>query len=160
MVNEHKKLTFNRLLLSPGSEFSVVSFLVELKEEVVTVGKLTTCEVSITSEEVPGNFWVVISRKHFSISRIQQEVLGKTISAVQLTDLSMNGTFINGRKVGKGQSKDLEDNDLIAVGKPQFKGTALQYCTFILLLIVSIIWFRITMSLNFCYQCTTTKKLQ
>ena len=93
----------------------------ELTGDEVTVGKLQSCGVCITSEEVPNDTWVVISRKQFSISRIQQEVLGLSLSAIQLTDLSMNGTFINGKKVGKGLSKDLEDNDVISVGRPHFK---------------------------------------
>ena len=86
------------------------------------MGKLSTCDVCITCEEVPSKISLVISRRHFSITRIQHQVLGKTYSAVELTDLSMNGTFINGKKVGKGLSKHLEDNDVIAFGKPQFKG--------------------------------------
>lgn len=32
-----------------------------------------------------------------------------------ITDLSYNGTFINGQKIGKGNSQVLDDNDVISV---------------------------------------------
>lgn len=40
---------------------------------------------------------------------------------VQLTALSMNGTFENGKVIERGACKDLEDIDAIAVGKRQFE---------------------------------------
>lgn len=43
------------------------------------------------------------------------------MNGVELAELSMNGTFINGKIIEREVSKDLEDIDAIAVGKRQFK---------------------------------------
>jgi hypothetical protein len=56
-----------------------------------------------------------------SVGEISQFFTQNPTSAVKLTELSMNGTFINGKIFERGECKDLEDIDLIAVGKCQFK---------------------------------------
>ncbi|KOB78749.1 Cell cycle checkpoint kinase 2 [Operophtera brumata] len=45
----------------------------------------------------------------------------ESLSPAILTDMSYNGTFINGQKIGKGNSRVLDDNDEISVTHPVVK---------------------------------------
>ncbi|KAG6443717.1 hypothetical protein O3G_MSEX003026 [Manduca sexta] len=58
-----------------------------------------------------------VSKQHFIIKRDLSEVLTPAI----ITDLSYNGTFVNGNKIGKGKSQVLDDNDEISVTHPVVK---------------------------------------
>lgn len=43
------------------------------------------------------------------------------MSPATITDFSYNGTFVNGEKIGKGNSRVLDDNDEISVTHPIVK---------------------------------------
>ncbi|KAK3929464.1 Ovarian-specific serine/threonine-protein kinase Lok [Frankliniella fusca] len=94
----------------------------DLVEDEVTVGKLAKCNVTIRSSEVPNKVFAVISRHHFTIRRTQRfdKLYGVTCKVV-LEDCSMNSTFVNDVRVGKGCFKTLQDNSIIAVGSPHNK---------------------------------------
>lgn len=91
----------------------------DLTGEVTVVGKQKPCDICLKSNEVPSQFWVVMSRCQFSILKIQVEKFGKCNTEISLKDLSMNGTFINGSLVGKGKTRILTDSSVISLGKPQ-----------------------------------------
>lgn len=57
-----------------------------------------------------------VSAKHFSISAVSEE---DGQNKYKLTDFSSNGTFLNGARVGKGNSSDIQPGDKIAL---KFKG--------------------------------------
>lgn len=90
----------------------------DLTRDETVVGKQTSCNICIKSDEVPNDFWIVMSRRQFSIIRTQVEKFGKISTEIKLKDLSMNGTYINGSLVGKGRARTLLDNSVIALGKP------------------------------------------
>nr|CAD7424684.1 unnamed protein product [Timema monikensis] len=54
-----------------------------------------------------------VSRKHFSVSRVDGRVV--------LKDWSLNGTYVNGTEVGKDRTVPLRHNDLIALVSPEMK---------------------------------------
>lgn len=49
------------------------------------------------------------------------------LSPAILIDLSYNGTFVNGEKVGKGNSRVLDDNDEVSVTHPIVKSKLISY---------------------------------
>ncbi|KAE8749053.1 hypothetical protein FOCC_FOCC004220 [Frankliniella occidentalis] len=92
----------------------------DLVENEVTVGKLSKCDITIRSNEVPSKVLSVVSRQHFTIRRTQGvDRFGAITCKIVLEDLSMNGTYVNGERIGKGKMKHLPDNCVIAVGCPQ-----------------------------------------
>ncbi|XP_034240510.1 ovarian-specific serine/threonine-protein kinase Lok-like [Thrips palmi] len=90
----------------------------DLTKDETLVGKQKSCDITLKPNEVPSHVWVVASRRQFSILKVQVEKFGKCSTEVRLKDMSMNGTFINGSLVGKGKTKVLSDNNIIALGKP------------------------------------------
>lgn len=93
----------------------------ELVKEEISVGKLKTCDVCLHPDELPPPIRVVVSRHHFSIIRTYRpdRFGGGSTYEIQLKDLSMNGTFVDGNLVGKDSTTRLRDNCLISLGKPQ-----------------------------------------
>ena len=56
-----------------------------------------------------------ISKRHVSVKAVGPD-------AAQLTDLaSHNGTFLNGKRVGSGQTCQLEDGDTLTLGRLMFE---------------------------------------
>lgn len=49
----------------------------------------------------------------------------ESLSPAILSDFSYNGTFVNGEKIGKGNSRVLDDNDEISVTHPIVKSKTL-----------------------------------
>ncbi|XP_041979245.1 ovarian-specific serine/threonine-protein kinase Lok [Aricia agestis] len=81
-----------------------------------TLGRALSSTIVIKKDIVHIDMLKIISKNHFVIRRDLSEALSPAI----LTDLSYNGTFINGIKIGKGNSRVLDDNDVIAM-TPTFK---------------------------------------
>lgn len=78
--------------------------VVHFGEEGVRIGRDPgVCDVTLPS-------WNGVSRLHCVIS-----VIG---SHVQIRDLSLNGTFVNGRLVGHGKTVSLTEGDMISVCNP------------------------------------------
>ncbi|XP_046965621.1 ovarian-specific serine/threonine-protein kinase Lok-like [Vanessa cardui] len=76
-----------------------------------TLGRTLTCTFVVKKDIIKENIIKNVSKQHFIIKRD----LSETLSPAIITDLSHNGTFINGVKIGKGKSRVLDDNDEIAV---------------------------------------------
>ncbi|XP_013186869.1 ovarian-specific serine/threonine-protein kinase Lok [Amyelois transitella] len=76
-----------------------------------TLGRSLKCTYVMRRELVSENIIKNVSKQHFIITRDLSEPLNPAI----ITDLSYNGTFVNGEKIGKGNSRVLDDNDVISV---------------------------------------------
>ncbi|GAM17057.1 hypothetical protein SAMD00019534_002320 [Acytostelium subglobosum LB1] len=81
-------------LLSLGDKVSTV----KLSEESLVVGRLKTCNVTIPE--------MVVSAKHCR--------LFKRNDSIFIQDLSTNGTFVNGRPVGRGNLQVVKNGDTIS----------------------------------------------
>lgn len=46
----------------------------------------------------------------------------ESLNPVVLTDLSHNGTYVNGQLIGKGNCRILDDSDAISITHPHVKG--------------------------------------
>ncbi|CAH0715605.1 unnamed protein product, partial [Brenthis ino] len=76
-----------------------------------TLGRALTSTFVMKTDIIKENIIKNVSKQHFVIRRD----LSETLSPAIITDLSHNGTFINGEKIGKGNSRVLDDNDVISV---------------------------------------------
>ncbi|CAB3221889.1 unnamed protein product [Arctia plantaginis] len=83
----------------------------DLIEPEFTLGRALNCNFVAKNSVIKENITRNVSKQHFIIRRDMSESLCPTI----ITDLSYNGTFINGEKIGKGNSQVLDDNDIISV---------------------------------------------
>ncbi|XP_059048501.1 ovarian-specific serine/threonine-protein kinase Lok-like [Achroia grisella] len=82
-----------------------------------SLGRSFSCTYVIRKEMVNENIIKNISKQHFILKRDLSEPLCPAI----ITDLSHNGTFVNGILVGKGNSRILDDNDVISVSHQSMK---------------------------------------
>ncbi|CAH2096256.1 unnamed protein product [Euphydryas editha] len=76
-----------------------------------SLGRALTCTFPMTKEIIKENIIKNVSKQQFIIKRDLDDSLNPAI----ITDLSHNGTFINGIRIGKGNSRVLDDNDVISV---------------------------------------------
>ncbi|CAH2232858.1 jg16618 [Pararge aegeria aegeria] len=76
-----------------------------------TLGRAPTCTFIMKKDLIKDDIIKSVSKQQFVIRRDLKEPLNPAI----ITDLSYNGTFINGAKIGKGNSRVLDDNDVISV---------------------------------------------
>ncbi|CAH0398384.1 unnamed protein product [Chilo suppressalis] len=76
-----------------------------------SLGRAFTCSFVLNKNMIKENIIRNVSKQQFIIKRDLQETLNPAI----ITDLSYNGTFVNGVKIGKGNSRVLDDNDVIAI---------------------------------------------
>lgn len=89
-------------------------------KDVYTLGRSESCDICVTSNELKPKWLSVMSKIHFKITR---EFVGNTNDAiVYLEDLSQNGTFVNKKKVGRGNKVVLESNDVISLAQPIVTG--------------------------------------
>lgn len=91
-----------------------------IKDEYI-IGRGPNCDLSLGSESGE-RLHGAISKNHFKIRRTNISKMNCDDYIVYLDDLSSNGTFINGRKVGKGKSAILENNNEISVCIAKYKG--------------------------------------
>ncbi|KAJ5068205.1 serine/threonine-protein kinase fhke-related [Anaeramoeba ignava] len=68
-------------------------------DDPITIGRLKTCSFRIKDRKMSG--------VHCSIQRVKNESNDLTPYNVVIKDLSANGTFINGQRLGKGNEKEL-----------------------------------------------------
>lgn len=61
--------------------------------------------------------WVFLGEKLIRYFVCFREALSPAV----ITDLSYNGTFVNGHKIGKGNSRVLDDKDEISLTLPTVK---------------------------------------
>lgn len=76
-----------------------------------TLGRALNSTLVIKKDIIKENIVKNVSKQHFSIRRD----LSEPLSPAFITDYSHNGTFVNGEKIGKGNSRILDDKDEIAV---------------------------------------------
>uniref|UniRef100_A0A2H1X294 SFRICE_017898 n=1 Tax=Spodoptera frugiperda TaxID=7108 RepID=A0A2H1X294_SPOFR len=76
-----------------------------------TVGRALTCSYPVKRDVIKESIIKNISKQQFRITRDMSEPLCPAI----ITDLSYNGTFVNGELIGKGNCRVLDDNDEIAI---------------------------------------------
>ncbi|XP_068968652.1 ovarian-specific serine/threonine-protein kinase Lok-like [Bombus flavifrons] len=88
----------------------------EMTKDVYTLGRAESCDICVTSNELKPKWLSVMSKIHFKITR---EYIGNGNDAiVYLEDLSQNGTFVNKKKIGRGNKIILESNDIISLAQP------------------------------------------
>lgn len=66
-------------------------------------------DVTIPKKAIPENKYANISKKHFEIVKVDGE-------PVVVIDYSKNGTFINGKLVGRNKKRIIRNDDKISVG--------------------------------------------
>ncbi|CAG4956066.1 unnamed protein product [Colias eurytheme] len=76
-----------------------------------TLGRALSCNIVVKKETVEERILKSVSKQHFVIRRDMTEPLNPAV----LTDLSHNGTYVNGVQIGKNMSRVLDDNDVIAI---------------------------------------------
>ncbi|XP_028410485.1 E3 ubiquitin-protein ligase CHFR-like [Dendronephthya gigantea] len=82
---------------------------IRLMKDNITIGRTSHCDISFLSNKL-------ISGRHCTLSRDEN---GKT----WLTDISTNGTFLNGRKLRKNKKVELNHNDKLQLVKRQNQPT-------------------------------------
>ncbi|XP_076232242.1 serine/threonine-protein kinase Chk2 [Calliopsis andreniformis] len=89
----------------------------EMTKDVYTLGRAESCDICVTRDELKPKWLSVMSKTHFRI--IREYIDGnKDDAVVYLEDLSQNGTFVNKKKVGRGNKVVLESNDVISLAQP------------------------------------------
>lgn len=89
----------------------------DAEQKEFTVGRANFAEVRLNRCDVtsylqlPADLLVRISRQHFHITHTST----KDGSCFTLTDTSGNGTYKNGKLVGKNRSTTLQDGDTIGI---------------------------------------------
>ncbi|CAH4028528.1 ovarian-specific serine/threonine-protein kinase Lok-like [Pieris brassicae] len=86
----------------------------DLTEPEFSVGRALDSTFPIKKDTARIDIIKNVSKRHFIILRDRSE----TSSPAVLTDTSYNGTYINGVLIGKGKSRVLDDNDVIAITHP------------------------------------------
>jgi serine/threonine-protein kinase Chk2 len=90
-----------------------------LTESTYRVGRSPKCEIYLGPENFDKNAYALISKYHFTIIRDQLE---NNLHIVYLQDLSSNGTYVNGKKVGKERRVLIKTSDEISLAKAGNKG--------------------------------------
>lgn len=89
----------------------------EMTKDIYSLGRSESCDITATTNELKPKWLSVMSKIHFRITR---EIINNETNdnVVYLEDLSQNGTFVNKKKVGKGNRVVLESNDVISLVQP------------------------------------------
>ncbi|EGC37076.1 hypothetical protein DICPUDRAFT_150403 [Dictyostelium purpureum] len=85
---------------------------IEIKFKVgdnISIGRSKTCNIIISD--------IIISGKHCMISRADSGQEKESFGLLLVQDLSTNGTFINGKLIGKGLSRVIKSGDRLTLGK-------------------------------------------
>ena len=96
----------------------MVFIILDLVAETYKIGRGDECDICITLNEVSQKLLLAISKVHFQISKIETS----SGRHMELLDLSSNGTFVNGERVGKGRKRVLRNNDEISVALKNQRG--------------------------------------
>lgn len=96
------------------------SYFAALSSPECLVGRSNKCNL-ILGEEIDHVTRSQFSKEHFKIYRAPLSA-SSDLKVVYLDDLSFNGTYINGKKLGKGRSAILRNNDVISLALPTFEG--------------------------------------
>ncbi|CAE8644257.1 unnamed protein product [Polarella glacialis] len=83
----------------------------------LTIGRKTSCELLMPEAHA------YVSGEHCRVRSVVQE----SKFCVDLEDLSGNGTYVNGGKVGKGNHRNVCTGDEISLAKPSRRGGAIMF---------------------------------
>lgn len=95
---------------------------VELVGDSYTLGRGTNCEINVLILGLDKKIVDCISKQHFKISKekIKSSNNIEDITVVYIEDLSINGTYVNKMKIGKGNRVVLENHDVISLAQAKF----------------------------------------
>lgn len=80
-----------------------------MHDDTFTLGRSEKCNVTIIKSKFPRN-------KSQNISKVQFTITRACAGTAYICDNSKNGTFVNGKLIGKGNKHVLQNNDEIAIG--------------------------------------------
>lgn len=98
----------------PWSQLLALSLSSDNEPPVLTVGRHKDCNVQLEDPRVSLRHFEIVAHKNYAEGAMASELGSITYECV-LTDSSSNGTSINGKIVGKGQSGRLRSGDEIGV---------------------------------------------
>ena len=87
---------------------------ISLTKDVFSLGRASSCDYMIKEKDMGDKYWLL------AVSKIQCEIL-RDKNGVFIKDLSSNGTWVNGHKIGKGLQFPLEHNAEICFAKQNKK---------------------------------------
>ncbi|XP_051154594.1 ovarian-specific serine/threonine-protein kinase Lok-like [Leptopilina boulardi] len=95
---------------------------VELTKDSYTLGRSVTCEINVMELGLDKKIADCISKQHFKITKekIKSSNNLEDITVVYIEDLSQNGTYVNKRRIGKGNRVILENHDVISLAQAKF----------------------------------------
>ena len=85
------------------------------------IGRSPTCDLTL-GDELGQKINGFISKEHFVLKRVSVSPLNENDYAVHIIDTSFNGTFVNGKKLKRGNCAVLENNDEISLAFKDFIG--------------------------------------
>ncbi|XP_026473910.1 ovarian-specific serine/threonine-protein kinase Lok-like [Ctenocephalides felis] len=94
-----------------GDAVDTRSLIYDLHKDTYSVGKYN-CDITLTKNLFSTDTLNLLSRTHFIVKRTLEDG-----GPVILEDLSHNGTYVNGEKVGVGNKRVLESQDEISLAK-------------------------------------------
>ncbi|XP_030376882.1 ovarian-specific serine/threonine-protein kinase Lok isoform X2 [Scaptodrosophila lebanonensis] len=89
----------------------------DLNNEQFSAGRGDANDLILTLNDLPEKILSRISKVHFTIKRANSDLS----NPVYIQDLSRNGTFVNGEKIGINKTRILQDDDIIALAHPTYK---------------------------------------
>ncbi|KAI4457144.1 ovarian-specific serine/threonine-protein kinase lok-related [Holotrichia oblita] len=108
------------LILNPGNTwgrlFPTLSTLLayDLNKASFKLGKTESCDCVLSTDTFIKTKLDNISREHFIIKKEDDK-------PIYIQDLSKNGTFLNGEKIGRKKKRILQNDDAIAIGYQRLK---------------------------------------
>lgn len=93
-------------------------YFTEMVKESYTMGRSTSCDLILTSNEIQLRWLNIISKVHFRI--VRERIKNSNEFVIYLEDMSHNGTFVDKVKVGRGNRVIIENNSEIAVAQKNF----------------------------------------
>lgn len=87
---------------------------IDLEGETFMLGRSDSCNLTIDDKIMSMSIITNISKTHFEIRKDDDSI-------IYITDLSKNGTFINGKRIGRGNKNILQDDDEISIGFKSLK---------------------------------------
>lgn len=112
------------------NNFSKLLLIAVITKQPFKIGRSKHCDIVLEITHLQ-NFVSNVSKEHFVLTKDPQHDI------ICLTDVSKNGTFINGKKVGRYQKIPLKDASKIAVGHLHCTGELL---IFALLTLQMLLW--------------------
>ncbi|XP_060660337.1 ovarian-specific serine/threonine-protein kinase Lok isoform X1 [Drosophila nasuta] len=93
------------------------SLCVDLNNDEFSAGRGEANDLILTLNDLSEKILSRISKVHFIIKRANCDLT----NPVYIQDLSRNGTFVNGEKIGMNKTRILQNDDIIALSHPTYK---------------------------------------